>query len=399
MDCKHAFIAFLLVAAMLFSGCVAQGQANKTGTSKISCSFDSATGKQANCTCIVNPDKDRLAIIMKKGGALDSDQIRQRISLFLGSVEKDVGIKSIGISYFEGSSIPELDSFIEGLYYENDVGYVIFVGDEVDLLKRERSPLEALDTDLALVGKEWSLPKDEKGISGINPDAYCREVAVSWILPPFSYSNEEKVAFISRLLDRYTGYHNNENNILGQYSDDYLHVQWENNHTNLGMDLSMSKIGYDKSKVLVWNHDYARIMDEMKKKHYLLYYNVHGSPELIGLGLNGSDSNSEFSAVYTNFDEFSGFAKEYGTPSLLVQPASCGSMVSQLVNDGKKRYCCWPQLMLDSGVWAYYSIGSGQNSAYDLERKFSEGPFLGYALRNNPVDQYIFFGDITAHFR
>ena len=95
---------------------------------------------------------------------------------------------NIAISYFEGDSIPELDQFIDNLYLQKDVGYAIVIGDELDLYQNEKYAFSALGHDLSIVGKEWELPDKE-----INPDALCREVAVSWIMPPLLYSDQKKL--------------------------------------------------------------------------------------------------------------------------------------------------------------------------------------------------------------
>lgn len=378
--------------------CVKQ-ETQEQELSKLNCEVDPKTGKESKCSCIVNQNKNKFTIILKKNGILDNKLIEQKMNSFLDSVKNDLNIDNVGISYFLGDSISELDQFIESLYYQKNVGYVIFVGDELDLFKVEKGPSEALDYDLSLVGKEWNLPRNEEGFRGINPDSYCREVAISWVLPPVLYSDEEKIDFIGRIIDKYTKYHNNDNNILDQYKDDYLHIQWENGHPDLGADLSMYEKGYIKDRVLIWNHDYDGIETELEKKHYLLSYHVHGTPTVIGLGLNPNDETNEYSAVYTDLDEFSEFVQQIGTPSLLVQAVSCGSLVSQGISYGNNKNCCWPQRMLDAGVWAYYAIGGGGDRTYNMEKLFSTEPFFGYAIRNNPVGQYIIFGDITAHFR
>ncbi len=380
-------------------GACIRGLTQELKLSKLKCGIDPKTGKESNCSCIVNQNKNKFTVIIKKNGVLDNNIIKQKLNLFLDSVKNDLNIDNIGISYFDGNSIPELDMFIEELYHNEDVGYVTVIGDELDLLKIEKGPSEALDFDLSLVGKEWNLPRNEQGIREINPDAYCREVAISWILPPMLYTDNEKIDFIAGVLDRYTKYHNNENNILNQYQDDYLHIQWENGHTNLGTDLSMSEKGYIKDKVLIWNHEHDKIETELEKKHYLLYYNVHGSPIMIGLGLNPNDETNEYSAVYTKLDEFSEFVEQTGTPALLVQAGSCGSVVTGGISYDNNKNCCWPQRFLNAGTWAYYAIGGGGDRIYNMEKLFSTEPFFGHAIRNNPIGQYIIFGDITAHFR
>jgi len=399
---KKIFAAILVSLVFLIGGCTIEKKEPAGAKDEISryvCETDQKTGKQLDCRCISNPDKDKFTVIIAKGGIYDTDSTRQKLGAFLDSVKSDVGVENIGISYFEGSTIAELDGFIETLYRTKDVGYLIVIGGELDLMQKGNSALEALGTDLSLVGKEWNLPRDENGVRGIDPDARCREVAVSWVLPPAAYTEAEKAAFIGNVFDTYTGYHLNRGGVLSNFKDHYLQVQWENGHAELGMNLSTVEPGYAMDRVFVWNSEYGRVGSELGKKPYLLFYNVHGSPNMIGLGLNPNNESRTSSAVYTTLEEFSQFAKENGAPALLVQPASCGSMVSQYGEGRKMGHCCWPQIMLESGVWAYYSLGGGGDEMARAERAFSASPFFGYAIRNSPMGQYIFFGDITAHFR
>ena len=363
--------------------------------SRLECELDPRTGKRSRCRCIAAQEKDRLSVIINKDGVMDTELIRQKADLFLESVKDDLGITHIGISYFKGTSIADLDSFIEDLFYDKDVGYVIVIGDELDLLKGGKMPwLEALDFDLSLVGKDWNLPDGD-----LNPDALCREVAVSWILPPLKYSDDRKVNFIARVLENYARYHSNKDGVLDQYRDDYLHIQWENGHPSLGSDLSLEERGYTKDRVLVWNHEHDRVERELQERHYLLSYNVHGARNVIGIGLNPNDEAQEYPAVYTTLGEYKAFVDQVGfPPTLLVQASSCGSMIAQGIDHHSEVDCCWPQTMLDTGAWAYYSIGGGGDSISSLEKSLSTGKFFGRAVRDAPTGQYIIFGDITAHF-
>lgn len=359
--------------------------------SKLECEISLETGKETNCRCVVNENKNKFTVIVNKNGALNNNVIKQKLNSFLASVKNDVSIENIGISYFEGNSISELDQFIENLYYQEDVGYVIVIGDE---LGHSEILNGILGQNLSLVGKERNLPG-----GAYNPNALCKEIVISWIIPPVLYSDEEKIDFIRRVIDTYTRYHNNENNILSEYSDDYLRIQWENGHPTIGMDLSFIDRGYEKNRILVWNHEYNKIENELKNKHYLLVYNVHGSPTMIGLGLNPANETNEYLAVYTTLDEFSEFVQKTGVPALLVHAIACGGSDIQGIGYGNIKECCWPQIMMDVGIWAYYGVSGGGDEVYNMERLLSKGTFFGYIIRNNPINQVIIFGDVTAHFK
>jgi len=360
--------------------------------STINCVENSETGKKDVCSCIINANKNKFTVIIKDDGIYDNAMLRQKLDAFLGSVKKDLAIENTGISYFQGNSLKELDTYIEKLYYEHEVSYIIYVGDELNLKDVLNDSRSAWEEELPLVGKKSNLDKET-----LNPDALCKDVAISWILPPSTYSDKEKVDFVGRAIDTYTRYHNNENNILGDYSDDHLHIQWDNNvsYADYGssIDSGADDPDYDpvpdqdylKNIIVVLNSDKQKVEEELRNKHYLWSYHVHGSFDTIGIGLPPRNGYRQSPYVYLN--DFAAFVDEIGTPALLVQSAACGGTTTNLDNFNVTNYCCWPQRMIDSGVWAYYSHG------------YYAGQFIGSELRHNPTTQTFVFGDITAHFR
>ncbi len=368
-----------------------QTSQDSTTLSTLKCEKDPKIRKGNVCNCSINEDKNKLTVILKKTPAYENDAIKTKVSLFLDSVQNDLGTENIGIRYFDGDSIADLNQLIDNLYLTEDVGYAIIVEDELDLWS-------SLYENLSLVNKDTHLPRNEEGLRDINPDYFCKDVAVSMVPPPFHYTDTQKTEFIGKIFDTYTKYHNNEEGILSQYSDSYLHIQWENGHPNLGMDLTMQDKGYSKTRVLISNYDTNLVEEELKKKPYLIHYNVHGNARSIGLGLNPNDETGESQAVYTTLDEFTDFTSQNGAPSLLVEAGSCGAVTTEGFSKGDEKVCCWPQTMLNAGIWSYYSLGGSGDNLYKLEEKLSTSPFYGYAIRHNMVTQYIIFGDITAHF-
>ncbi len=363
--------------------------------SKLKCEIDPESGKTKSCVCIVDEAKNKFTVIIQKGSIFDAAVLQSKIRLFLNSVEHDLQIDSIGISYFEGDSIPELESFIDELFYEKNVGYVMYIGDQPNLFEIVKGPLEALDYDLALVDKEWNLPANETGEREINLDAYCREIAISWLFPqPASSNNAEKVSFIEKAIDTYTRYHNNEERVLDAYSKDHLYIDWVNGKPLLGSDLPEPPYDYGLPVVKVFNSEYSQVASELKNKHYLWTWNVHGNINSISFGLNPDNQVSEFDAVYTSKEEFEKFFSDGVTPAILASPGSCGFFA---VNNDPS--CCWQPRFMNTGIWSIFATSPGRGiTEAEVANKLSTAPFLGHAIRNNPLGQYIIFGDITAHF-
>jgi len=356
-------------------------------TSKLACTINPETGKNSTCICIVNENKNKFTVILKKNGILDNNLIRQKLNSFLDSVRNDIGLENVGISYFEGSTISQLDQFVENLYYQKDVGYAIIIGDDLapDL------DINKIDEILALVGRLRNLPDGQ-----LNPDAECKDIAFSWILQPTLLTDEQDIAFIGKVIDTYTKYHNNENNILSSYLDKQLHIRWDSkiddNSSHLG---SEPPPNYQKEVLIVLNTEHEKVANELKKKYYLLSYHVHGSETQVSIGLKGQPEEDIY-PVWTTLNEFSAFTQQYGTPFLLLDDWACQTT---LVKYDDIQNCCWPQTFIGAGIWAAYHLGGDGNEIQKTKIAFSNGPFFGYAIRHNPGGQHLIFGDITSHFR
>ncbi len=131
--------------------------------------------------CICNPDKskNKLAVVIKEGGIYDNLDLINSITSFLSSVESDIVISG-SLEKFPGNTFEELDSFIESLYYDLDVAYVIFIGEDL--------PYTQLHSGTGGVnlygGQELGIINNSR--ISIGRWEYCYDVAISYILPPLS---------------------------------------------------------------------------------------------------------------------------------------------------------------------------------------------------------------------
>jgi len=376
-----------------------QGICADTKISQAVCEKDPVTGKDKGCKCNINENKNQFTVIIKKNGIYNNPETVDLLNKFLTSVKNDFNYSNnFNISYFPGETLQELDDYIEKLYFEKNIGYATYVGDEIDLDGQLSNP--------SLTADDFDLPNVEDILWETNPDGYsqrvlsafCRDVAISWILPPISTVNfvpdSKKVTFINEIIRKYTDYHNNAQNILGRYARSYLHIAWDNSFP-YGQNLDYWERGFDLDPTYVYNSDSAAVVRELTKRPILLSYFVHGSPTLVGLGYNPDNQTDEFEHLYTTQDEFEKLVMNQISPVLFINPSACGdtALSEQTVDN-----CCWPQRQMKNGVWAYYGFEKGwwNNAKKDLDRDVSRAIFIGDAVRRNVIQSVFVFGDIMS---
>lgn len=340
------------------------------------CSIKPDTGKNYYY-CEPRAGKDRVAIVVMKGGIYDSPAMDSGIRAYYASVKKDIGIEAADLRKFDGKSMDELDIFMDELYLDDDVGYVIMVGDDLPLANVTIDSLESL-TDMY----------DRLNIVQRNLGTLtCPDLAISYILPPDDYSDADKAAFVLKVLDTYTGYHNDFVSLEDKYQDSVLMIA--------DTEFGTRTLGYNMTIVRVYNNEYSRVAEEMKKKHSILYLGVHGNPANVDIGLYGPRQTipPDGSDIHiTTLDDYSEFADKYGTPALLVDSGACYAISIKDFGTTGFSPCCWPQIFMESGVWVYYSI-----PGRDMERAISNERTIGLALRKNVVSPIYVYGDILAH--
>ena len=343
------------------------------------CSIKPDTGKNYYY-CEPRAGKDRVAIVIMKGGIYDSPSMDSGIRAYYASVKKDIGMEAADLRKFDGKSMDELDIFIDELYLEDDVGYAILVGDDLPLANVTIDSLESL----ADMYDRLNIVQRNLG------QVTCSDLAISYILPPMDYSDADKASFVLKVLNTYTGYHNDFTSLEDKYQDSVLAIT--------DTEVPARSPGYNMTIVKVHNNEYSRVAEEMKKKHTIIYLGVHGSPATVGMGLYSprqtmpSDGSGPY---YTTLDDYSEFAGKYGAPALFVDSGACQAI--SIKDFGRTGFspCCWPQVFMESGAWVYYIIGGSR----DLERAISDERTIGLAIRKNVVSQAFVYGDILAHVR
>lgn len=389
--------------------------------------------------CTPNAEKNKVAIVVAKGGIYDTDRMNFQVLEYFKSVKKDLNIENAGLKKFEGKTFEELDNFVDNLYLNEDVGYIVFIGDNLPVIGEEiieppqgntngrlihRYPsgreqivdLEPMSILLVYQGKHTYFDRyGIKKLECIKKDcdlnkyaskyaSSCRDVAASFILPPLLYSESEKLDFVLNVLVTYTKYHENSDTIIKKYQRSIL---WIYDTTLVdGTDNFFINIrkGYGLPVIKVSSTEIEKATDELKKKHIILSYDVHGQETILGISLLYGGHPAIVQAYYTSLEEYSKFAKENGVPALFVaNPHS--SYQWDLRNTEKDdlrrpeegvKYCCWPQIFLESGVWALYDIGEGEQ-AFRMQGAISNEKTIGLAIRKRVIESDFILGDILAH--
>ena len=344
----------------------------------------------------IDESKNKLAVLLKKNGIFDTSEIREKLNGFLDAVENNLEIDTIGVFQVDADSLDDLDAFVENLYYEEDVGYIIMIGRDLawdgDGWKKIgndiRVAFRRVNDKLCYIG---SRDPGERGLPPGTSD--YKDIAISWIVAPeICYSNKTadeinsmKRDIISRIISTYTYYHNNANEVINRFKKSTLYIYDQNNlHTFYEKEFNDR---YQFDWTLVINTDYDKVWEEMKKHHLILQYRVHGTRNSLMINQNASE-------VFTTVDDYLAFIEKNGLPSLFIDAGACEWIVFQ-------RNCtpyssginyCWPQVNICNGVWAHYG-GLFSPACKELS---STSTYLGYVLRRHQTSAIV-FGDITAH--
>ncbi len=376
--------------------------------------------------CQPDASKDKVAFVIAKGGVFDTDRISAQVAKYYQAVKKDLGIEDAGIERFSGKSIDELDDFVDEVYLKDDVGYIILLGDDlpvagfqwsyVDGIAFPNASIEYIKTKLQCVNSDCNVPvplfSDTPeycpGGPGCKIFGICNDVAISYILPPVNYSSEKKMDFVLKILETYTNYHENFNEIASRYQDTLFLIQSyyrsreraESGGYVPNADRFDGYLGYDLSLVTVFNNETQQVSDGLENKHKVLYLAVHGLSGIIEMGLHTTEGRyREGVTIETSLKDYSNFSRENGLPALFVESGACENYFVS-----GSDYCCWPEAFMDSGVWAYYSFATlatpfTSETAVRMREHFSSEQTFGYAIRKyagrTPLS---YFGDILAHF-
>ena len=337
------------------------------------CKKDQQTGEKT-CYCTLDETKNKVAIIIKKHGIYDNAETEGLILGYFSSVKKDLGIDTAGTKKFEGNNIPELDEFIDNLYLNENVAYIILIGEDLpvaDITEDNQENLHAIYSKLEYAGREY------------NFDDSCRDLGISYILPPVDYSTNEKLTFVETTIKRYTDYHNNPEEIFKKFKKEVLQI---NHDPALGLPVPIGKTNYSLPVTQVFNSNTTDVESRLKEKFLIVVIRVHGSEVSASIGITGLD---------TTLEEFSNFNKENNQLTLFLTSIACQGVT---IKRETYTYCCWPQIYLESGMWAYYNTSGLNEQQANIEKDFTNGEPIGYNIRKISHGQNFIFGDILAHY-
>ena len=374
-----------------------------------------------------DPTKNKVAVVIGKEGIYDSERVASQVSEYFKAVKKDLDIENAGLKKFEGKTlndIDKLDKFVDELYLNEDVAYIIFIGDDLPIgdttnepttrqygaPDRPALPVEPIQYKLGCVNKDCNFrvtpkalkPTKEECVMPPPPisasEIHCKmlrlqkDVGISFILPPVKYSNEDSVNFVLNVLKTYTEYHNNFAELVKEYQQSILAIQHKPDRPIKRVD---SNLGFELPNVALFNRgESEKVSDELKKKHIILVLGVHGTRTTVGLGFKNETSQ-------ITLEEWSNFTNAYGTPALFVESDASESLIMSPDRRDNRVYCCWPQIFMESGVWAYSSYGMSANlvpgtESLGVRKSLSTGETYGLAIRKN-THTPIIWGDILAH--
>ena len=199
--------------------------------------------------CKPEPGKNKVAVVITENGIYDTSALSSQIMEYYEAVKKDLGIENAGIKKFDGATIDELDKFIDELYLKENAAYVVLMGDDLpvaNVTKDDYRNLAAIYEKLECVNRERCFNA-------------CNDLAVSYILPPVSYSSSEKVDFVSKILETYTSYHNDFTAISSMYQRSALFITAEE------AGAPPERSGYDLPTTTVYNSEQEKVRNELGK--------------------------------------------------------------------------------------------------------------------------------------
>lgn len=339
-------------------------------------------GKTQFSNCVYDTYRNNVAIIIKKNGVYDNEEVINTFEQYFSAVQNHLNIDNVGVKKFDGSTINQLDEFIEYLVKDELVGYTILVGTDLPIV---RSYELQLVLDFNTINRQYSLV-DKDWFSG----NWCIDVAISSVIAPQRYSDQEKRTFVMERFLNYKNYHENPSNTFSNFNEGTLIIECEDNtFFDPEMFTEEDTIYFYEPISYIRNTDHQNVQRELQKKHLLLKYNVHGGYNSLGLGFNPD-------SLYVNNNEVIEFFNQYGQPALFIDAEACGqNWLSPLPQESF--FCCWPQTWLSTNVWTSFYVSS-VNPKYKFERHLFGEKVVGKALRKTYHAQSMIYGDILGTF-
>ncbi len=369
------------------------GEEGDFRSSEVLTDISERTGKYDQHYCSYDETRDKIAIIIKENGIYDNQDVIIKLNQYFTAVKDHLDIDNVGVKKFDGSTIEEFDNFIENFVKNEYVGYIISIGVDLPIVRIDENKLildhETINNVYSFVGKAREVEVNE-----------CIDVAISTVIAPQIYFDENKREFIKSIFSNFIDYHNNPIETYNQFNKEILSIEHDNS-------LVGDKVGdrYNPDNFLDYETVYFypvtyllnsnnNIDSYMKEKNLILMYNVHGAFDSLGLGLNNNIPGLGLhDRTYATNKDVLNFYEDNGKISLFINiGGACGQQWLSSLDD---IFCCWPQTWLKTGVWAVLNVG-GEPYHHNFERWLSKEKIVGKALRKTYHNQDMIYGDILA---
>ena len=102
--------------------------------------------------CFPDSSKNKVTVLIAKDGIYDNEEIGLQASKYFDSVKKDLNIENAGLKKFEGKTFEELDKFVDDIYLNDDVGYIILLGDDLPVFSEQTVKIISINDTTGPVG-------------------------------------------------------------------------------------------------------------------------------------------------------------------------------------------------------------------------------------------------------
>ncbi|MBU3940690.1 MAG: hypothetical protein KKH88_02050 [Nanoarchaeota archaeon] len=342
------------------------------------------------CECYPKEGKDKFAVIMLENSKYSSEKVTSKLREYMSYVYEDVGIENVGIIY--RSHKDNTTEMIEDLYLNKDVGYVLFLGEDLildifGLNKQGESSFDPHKSDFKLQFPSGSERDSDYG---------CPNVIVSALVAPATFEYKEQEGYILEQLGSYISFHRDPERYLNGFSRSYIRiVNLDVSQEYTELDISSPDINPD----IHYTWDLPR-KDILSSDNNLRSEIFEEKPVILQIIAHGWTRWSAWCFMPEgdcgNVDDWVEFTKNF-TPSVLISVESCGSAIINDYGDpyigsaDDSNYCCFSQAYLGSGALAYFAGAEARH--YDL----IDSDFFGQAIRKRIILPSAYFGDLFAH--
>ena len=381
--------------------------------SEVICEENQETGKLDACYCQPRVQKEKVAIVIKLNGVYDEPNTIAVFNLYFSAIQSSSGLANAGVKKFSGNSKPEFEQFVDNIFESQGASYFILVGSDLPITYVEGgedfgdySTPEVTFTDIHFISDKLQyFGRDRVEDSGTQ---FCADMAFSIVVAPRTYSAEEKRNFVSNTFNNFIRYHENFEAETSKFEQKILAVDWDNSieyNAPVGGWLDPERWSeynriyfYPLEYLLNTQHD--QIKTEFEKSPLQLFYEVHGAPTDLGLGLQLSPPQNRGEITTLNY-ELNEFMQSNNIKILVVNSYSAcqQNAISTTFEEEFNRFCCWPQTWLNNGAWFFYTVYGGAPH-YNFELALNNRKFVGKALKETyNAGQNTIFGDIAAHLK